>query len=278
LPIDGAEGEWLRDQWHKEKKKKAAAAAKVMPGGPAAGVIVMGVATKTIVENPNKAVERIRKENAAWLKSTEEAKEKAPLLAAASLKDKEAKPGAAGCDKDLLAKVHKALKDTKDVNYGLAHPAIACSNTPGHNGLEKDPILKGLLGHMKSEPASQPASQLATLSTCPAFLFFPSSCSSRSSLPLAEPNDLSAYRTYRPVALPLPPTERPDPQKIYLEKLLKIPPAGTPAAAITKEADAIADIRKRNQVTRLHSPQLFPGWLTRACASLHITGWGVFTR
>ena len=158
LPIDGAEGEWLRDQWHKEKKKKAAAAAKVMPGGPAAGVIVMGVATKTIVENPNKAVERIRKENAAWLKSTEEAKEKAPLLAAASLKDKEAKPGAAGCDKDLLAKVHKALKDTKDVNYGLAHPAIACSNTPGHNGLEKDPILKGLLGHMKSEPASQPAS------------------------------------------------------------------------------------------------------------------------
>jgi hypothetical protein len=151
LPIDGAEGEWLRDQWHKEKKKKDAAAKKVVAGGPAAGINVMGVATKTLVENPNKAVERIRKENEAWLKSTDEAKEKAPILAAASLKDKEGKEGATGCDKELLAKVHKVLKDTKDVNYGLAHCAIACSNTPGHNGLEKDPLLKGLLGHLKSE-------------------------------------------------------------------------------------------------------------------------------
>ena len=42
--------------------------------------------------------------------------------------------------------------------------------------------------------------------------------------------------------------ERPDPEKTYLEKLLKIPPAGTPAAAVQKETDAIADIRKRNEV------------------------------
>lgn len=140
----------MRDQWHKEKKKKDAAAKAVVAGGPAVGVNVMGIATKTLVENPNKAVERIRKENQAWLKSSEEAKEKAPILASASLKDKEGKEGAAGCDQELLKKVHKALKDPKNVNYGLAHSAIACSNTPGHSGLAKDPLLKGLLAHMKS--------------------------------------------------------------------------------------------------------------------------------
>lgn len=150
MPIDGAEAEWLRDQWHKEKKKKDAAAKKIVAGGPAAGVNVMGTATKTHVENPNKAVERIRKENEAWLKSSEEAKEKAPILAAAHVKDKDQKEGPAGCDTELMKKVYAMLKDTKNVNYGLAHPALACSNTVGHNGLEKDPILKGLHAHMKS--------------------------------------------------------------------------------------------------------------------------------
>lgn len=190
LPIDGAEGEWLRDQWHKEKKKKALVAARVMP---AAGVICGGVATKQVVEHPNKAVDRIRKENAAWLKGSEVAKEKAPILAAASLKDKETgkkKPGAGGCDVELLKKVHAALKDTKNSNYGLQHCALIGSNTPGHLGMDKDPVLKGLFAHMK---------------------------------------------------------KRPDPEALYLAKVLKIPPVGTPAATVANETTAIADIRKRNE-------------------------------
>ena len=161
LPPDGAEREWLRDQWHKEKKKKAAAAAnaKAVPGGPAAGVAVMGVATKTIVENEKKAVDRIRKENAAWLKGSEVAKEAAPLLAAKSLKDKERSPAGGAAkkdwDADLLTAVHKALKDPKNVrkNPAAAHnPGVGMcllKNARLAGELRHQPLCAGELRHLR---------------------------------------------------------------------------------------------------------------------------------
>ena len=129
LPVDGAQDEWLRDQWFKEKKKKAAAKAKLSTLIPASQL-----------QTEKAAMDRIAKENAAWLK-TEQGKEQAELVKAQNLKDKGRKEK--DLDEDLLKALLKNFSDPKEGYYGMKHGGLA-------GFIDKDPIMKGLFKHLKT--------------------------------------------------------------------------------------------------------------------------------
>jgi hypothetical protein len=132
LPVDGAQQEWLLDQWHKAKKKKAADKAKLVAMAPA-----------TLLQTEKLAIERIRKENAAWLGKGSGGgggEERAELVRAAAVKD--LGRGERVLDPELLQKLLKNFKDTKESWYGLKHGAL-------EGFLDKDPLLKGLFTHLK---------------------------------------------------------------------------------------------------------------------------------